>query len=420
MNKPHNSFTLIELLVVIAIIGILSGVLIISMTSATNSANDARRKADINQIVGSLLLYNASSGSYPVSASCTIGNSCDSTVNVALGNSVNARDPKSGSYYSYWSDGTNFTVSTTMSNSTIYSYNSSSSLYGSATGVCGSAANTEQSSIPSTNLCTTGTASAVTGDGVPYSWTCDTTPCEATKTGWINSGFGFYIMKYEAKIQGNNNGTQTYSSSFVAESRASGTPWVTINQTQAASECTALGSGYHLITISEWTKVARSAESVSSNWNGTVMYRGHSDEVPANSLASDGADPYYGTGQSSPSEQRRTLTLANGQTIWDLAGNVYEWNAGTCTQGSGTGAWYNSGAWIEWDNANLSDYEKNTAGPSGNFTSANGVGRYYGCSGSAIVRSGCWINGGYAGVFMMSLFNSPGDSYNYIGFRCAK
>ncbi|MFA6252595.1 MAG: prepilin-type N-terminal cleavage/methylation domain-containing protein, partial [Candidatus Paceibacterota bacterium] len=41
MNSK-KSFTLIELLVVIAIVGILAGILIVSMSSALNSANDVR------------------------------------------------------------------------------------------------------------------------------------------------------------------------------------------------------------------------------------------------------------------------------------------------------------------------------------------------------------------------------------------
>ncbi|MFA5080690.1 MAG: hypothetical protein WC472_03675, partial [Candidatus Paceibacterota bacterium] len=208
-------------------------------------------------------------------------------------------------------------------------------------------------------------------------------------------------------------------------STATGTPWISISQTEAIATCAALGNGAHLITNVEWTLLARSAESVSSNWNGTVMYRGHSDNVPASTLTSDGSDPYYGTGQASPSEQRRTLTLTNGQIIWDLAGNVFEWNNNTCVVGSGTGNWYNSGAWIEWSNANLSDYEKNIAGPIGNYTSVNGIGMYYGCTanGNVFPRGGYWDGGSgdlFGGVFSMSLNVPSTTGYSFIGFRCVK
>ncbi|MFA5080863.1 MAG: prepilin-type N-terminal cleavage/methylation domain-containing protein, partial [Candidatus Paceibacterota bacterium] len=128
MKNYSKSFTLIELLVVIAIIGILAGILIVSMSNATNSANDAKRKADLNQIVKSLFIYNASNSTYPVSSTCNIGSNCSSAVNTALGDSVNARDPL-GTYYTYYSDGTNFIVNAVLSDSSNYSFNSSTSAY---------------------------------------------------------------------------------------------------------------------------------------------------------------------------------------------------------------------------------------------------------------------------------------------------
>lgn len=129
-----KSFTLIELLVVIAIVGILAGILITSMTSATNSANDTKRKADINQLVNALLVYGTSHSSYPVSATCSIGSDCSSEVNTALGNGINARDPNGG-YYTYSSvDGSNFTVSATMSDSSSYYYSSENSTYAASSG----------------------------------------------------------------------------------------------------------------------------------------------------------------------------------------------------------------------------------------------------------------------------------------------
>ena len=59
MKLRHNkkAFTLIELLVVIAIIGILSGLIIVSMSGANNSAKDARIKADFDQLRTTAELY---------------------------------------------------------------------------------------------------------------------------------------------------------------------------------------------------------------------------------------------------------------------------------------------------------------------------------------------------------------------------
>ena len=45
-----NGFTLMELLVVIAIIGILAGMIMVSMNSSRQKARDTRRKSDLGQI----------------------------------------------------------------------------------------------------------------------------------------------------------------------------------------------------------------------------------------------------------------------------------------------------------------------------------------------------------------------------------
>ncbi|MDD5639336.1 MAG: prepilin-type N-terminal cleavage/methylation domain-containing protein [Candidatus Pacebacteria bacterium] len=178
--QNKESFTLIEILIVIAIIGILAGILIISMSNATNSANDAKRKADINQITKSLLIYNASNEDYPASTTpCSIGNSCSGDVNTALGDSVNARDP-SGGYYTYWSDGTYFIVNAVMSDDSTYSYNSSTSTYTSnaVVPICGTAQKTfyaTSSTFGSNTFCSVGTvvsAPSFPAIGATATWVC--------------------------------------------------------------------------------------------------------------------------------------------------------------------------------------------------------------------------------------------------------
>ncbi|MFA6272955.1 MAG: prepilin-type N-terminal cleavage/methylation domain-containing protein [Candidatus Paceibacterota bacterium] len=61
-----NGFTLMELLVVIAIIGILSSIVIASMTSARQKARDTKRISDVKQLQLALALYaDANSNHYP-------------------------------------------------------------------------------------------------------------------------------------------------------------------------------------------------------------------------------------------------------------------------------------------------------------------------------------------------------------------
>ena len=504
-----QAFTLIELLVVIAIIGILAGFIIVSMSGASSSANDSRRKADINQLSKAIMIHktNHPDALLPTSSGCNIGTDCPNEVMEALGSASVLRDPDSTRYYSYSSDGQDYVISSLLSNEDNYFFDSSTGTYSTSSsnppipgngvcgianntnsydipttglctigepsivlgtgpwtwdcvgtttvncsankkidGVCGSSADTEHDTIPTINLCSSGTASEVGGNGgISYTWICsgenggNEDLCEADNSNWVDTGLGFYIMKYEAKIQGNNDGNQTYSSSFVPESRAAGTPWTRINQIQAIAECQSLGSGYHLITNAEWTSLARHIAAQPSNWStGTVgsgvLSRGYSASttVASDGFANTTIAPYTGlgyeyniaaneVGASGTFDLKRTHNLANGQVIWDLAGNVWEWNSDTCNQGSGLDNWYNS-AWIEWNNSNLDDYERFTAGPNPLYTSSQNAGRYIGCAanGDGLFRGGRYANGLGSGIFALC-FNSL-QSYisGDVSFRCAK
>ncbi|OGZ12025.1 MAG: hypothetical protein A2942_02255 [Candidatus Lloydbacteria bacterium RIFCSPLOWO2_01_FULL_50_20] len=72
LKSTKKGFTLIELLVVIAIIGILSSVVLASLSTARAKSRDAKRISDVGQIQLALELYFDGAQSYPSSTPADI------------------------------------------------------------------------------------------------------------------------------------------------------------------------------------------------------------------------------------------------------------------------------------------------------------------------------------------------------------
>jgi len=398
MKSLKASFTLIEILVVVVIIGILSGIIIVGMSSTSQQARDSKRIAEMDTIRKDLWIATSmGSKGYPTTpimgslgyansgrAWCCVGTDdpyC-ANLNATLSDFTLPRDPsyKTGSKefcYMYKSNGTTFDLYTKLEGKG---------------------------------------AISLSPDSIQITTKRDDCP-----TDWIDTGLGFCVMKYEAK-----------NVSGVATSQPGNAPWINISQVAAAAACKAIGA--HLINNAEWMAIARDAESVSSNWSGSVMYRGHTDNVPANTLSvSSPSDPYDQTGQASPSEQRRTLTLSNGQTIWDFSGNVWEWvdySILTTEMPLPRTGYLDFNQITNWS-TNLG-YE-NIGPKNKSRTSSNGVGMIYSDPDTsysnntpydntihALIRGGTWSNGAAAGAFAVTLYSSPADPYASIGFRCAR
>ncbi|MFZ5629214.1 MAG: hypothetical protein ACOY5B_08790 [Spirochaetota bacterium] len=213
-------------------------------------------------------------------------------------------------------------------------------------------------------------------------------------------------------------------------SKAADQPWVNITQGNAKNACALLGTQYHLITNAEWMTIARSIEATTTNWStGTVssgtLNRGHSDNVPPNTLAASTDDsPCVGTGDTcSPTVhhvQRRTHVLANGEIIWDFAGNAKEFiDWFLLTDRAGTSSTYvEVNAPTPTTSMPANTFKSNDTG----LLSTNGIGMYWrdtqGSNGYAM-RGGHLSNGSDGGIYNLDFEPSSSYTNSRVGFRCA-
>ena len=390
LPSTKSGFTIVELLVVIVVIGILAAITIVSYTGISQKATVAAVQSDLDNAAKKLKLYYTLYASYPTAMD---GNNCPTAPNVDTGYCLQS---SGGSTLTYTSVApTTFRLNNTKG-STSYSMTDSS-------------APTIATTI---NGSTTGTACPTGFIPVPGSGTYGTND--------------FCAMKYEAKNDGGGNAVST----------ATGSPWVSISQTSSITTAAAACTGCHLITDAEYLTIAQNVLSVASNWSGAAVgsgyiYSGHNDNAPGNALVADPSDANGYAGETNTGgNQKRTLTLTNGQVIWDLAGNVWEWTASTTTGGQPgiASAGYN---WREWTtlttHGTLSpDPYPATTGITGSntWTSAKGIGQIYSSADEvglrAFLRGGYWGDGGNAGVLTLTLNYAPSTALTLIGFRVSR
>ena len=108
----NEGFTLIELLVVIAIIGILAGMVLVSMNGARGKARDAKRQSDMRQLVTAQSLYSGDNtgGFFYVSATMPTGTALSSYLNPVPADPTNSgnyiyktiNNTGLNQYFCYW------------------------------------------------------------------------------------------------------------------------------------------------------------------------------------------------------------------------------------------------------------------------------------------------------------------------------
>jgi len=123
-SKRLIAFTLIELLVVIAIVGILSGFVLVSLNSATDSAKDVKTKNDLAAISRAILTYHALNNAYPIEETpCSIGDG--TCLNELVPNHIQSFPLDfNNTRYQYSSDGTSYTLTGDLTNERVLTYNS--------------------------------------------------------------------------------------------------------------------------------------------------------------------------------------------------------------------------------------------------------------------------------------------------------
>ncbi len=397
-SRPLSGFTIVELLVVIVVIAILAAITIVAYRGISQQAIASSLSSDLDNASKQLKLYQIDHSAFPTA------NDCSAT---PAANTICLKSSNGASYAAFQINNT---------------------------------------STPQT-FCLT----ALKG-GINYRITNDSTPVAGTCSGILASGDScptgfivvpgnptfntndFCVMKYEAKQVG---------STAVPVSQASGTPWVSITQTAAITNSSNVAgcTGCHLITDAEWMTIASNVIGVASNWTGgtigggsSALYSGHNDSSPNNALAADTDDTngYSGTGNSSPSNQRRTLTLSNGEVIWDLSGNVGEWTSTNILGGQQPGLAGDTGyAYREYNNPSLlwnglsSIDQPATAYPGAStWSHTQGIGQlnsYYGETGTrSLLRSGTWSGASGTGVLALNLNYAASAVNANVGFRVAR
>jgi len=304
INFKKEGFTLIELLVVIAIVGILAGFIAIQMNGAINVANDAKKKVDIDTIKKALIMDRIISGTYPIeNVGCVIGVDCENLDPVILQNFLD--DLNEG--FIYKSDGDTFTISSTLSSGYAYQFDSTDNSYSSnipVNATCGASNGANLSSIPTVNLCETGTPTAVTGSG-PWSWSCEgsyggTSPTCTTGGLPVNGSCGLAAQSYVYSAS-------DYAGAYCATGTASSSPSFPAQGSSVDWICNGANTG----TNSGTCTASRDTGLISGSC-------GSANKTYLALNTSYGADSFCGTGTVSPASP--SFPAEGGSTSWTCAG----------------------------------------------------------------------------------------------------
>ncbi len=181
----------------------------------------------------------------------------------------------------------------------------------------------------------------------------------------------------------------------------------------------------------EWMTIARNIEALGDNWTGGAP--GEGQLIQGNSFSDLFERPKPADSEGSEAE-RRTFVLTNGEVIWDMAGNVWEWldDSADYDQQPNTvppqdlpvGS-EESGTWLQWPQ--ISDYGDRWGydffRPSKEeWDTRHGIGRIFvrNADERILRRGGRWSDGDYGGIYALNLRAGSHVVHSVTGFRCVK
>lgn len=387
MNKKYTKynikgFSLVEIIIVIVVVSLLATITSVSYAGIRRRADIESVKADLLAASSRLSIFKSDNGTYPATIDCNQSNSDTNLCIKASKDDITLH----------------YNISTTVDidtyGLTAVKNNDNNISYRTVTG-------SEPILCPIGFIVVPGSKTYGTGN--------------------------FCIMKYEAKQVGTTE---------LPESVPAGLPFTGVNQFEAIDFSRLVCSDCHLVSEAEWMTLAQNVLNVDSNWDNDAgthkvgvgyIYPGHSDNEPSVALeANVDSEGYSGTGQTS-GKQRRTLSLSNGEIIWDMSGNVYEW---TSLQTSGGQPGVVGGGWArrEWTAVTADGSLSIDPSPKGTgitgaalWTSSNKIGQvessYEETSLRGTVRSGSWESPDRAGVLCLNFVPLPTSYGPKTGFR---
>jgi len=374
-----NGFTIVELLVVVAIIGVLTTISVVVYSGVHQNAVKVAMQSDLSSAADQLSVFKYANSKYPETIDCSIP---DSTTNMCIKMS-------NGSEIQYSFDNNSITKT--------YVINASNG---------------------NINY-------RIATDSVPKACPSNFVIVPGSKTYGTSD---FCVMKYEARQVGATD---------VPISTPDGLPWTRINRNSAITNSSKVANctDCHLINEAERLTIDQNILSVASNWSGGAVgsgyvYSGHNDSDPNNPIAADADDNNgYAYTNNASGTQRRTLKLSNGETIWDLSGNVFEWSSGDIPAGSQPGVDGETGyVWKEWKNVsvvgtlspNVSPIFGTPAAAAWDSTN-NGIGSLYSYTNDTEIKAYLWGGhfafGNLAGVAMISMISASNGWGDDVGFR---